>query len=335
VNAQDKDGWTALHIAVKLGHEDIIRELVSKKRKNVIVDAANKIGNTPLHKASSLGCVSNVEMLIKAKANLYTTNNDGRTALHLAAIRGNLDIVVKLLFVNCTKAKELAKIEDRLGGTALRYAAHGGHTEIVFFLIEKNIGNADVNGKDGNDTTALHEASILGHAETIQMLLEHGADVNATDKFDRTPLHIAAGHGYVDTVTILLEAGADPEIAASKCGGTPLEWAKENGHGKVADLIKAKMESIAAGTCRRLIAQTPEPLVDCAKLTSNMETPAIAVSSDVLTLLVLAFALLLGFLFYRCVKARRSRPRVLAYPVGLLGAPIEARQNLASNHDDA
>jgi len=100
----------------------------------------------------------------------------------------------------------------------------------------------------------------------------------------------------------------------------------------LASLVRAKEW---ANNSRRLIAQTPEPLVDGAKLTSNIETPAIAVSSDVLTLLTLVFAFFLGFLFYRCVKARRSRPRVLAYPVGLLGAPIEARQNLASNHDDA
>jgi len=86
---------------------------------------------------------------------------------------------------------------------------------------------------------------------------------------------------------------------------------------------------------RRLIAQTPEPLVKGAMLTSTVpvETPAIAESSPlehVPTLLFVFLALFIGYLFYRCVKARRSQPRPLAYPVGLLGAEAEPE-----NHDDA
>lgn len=74
----------------------------------------------------------------------------------------------------------------------------------------------------------------------------------------------------------------------------------------------------------------------CDKLSSiETQTPAIAESSHVSTLLLLAFALFLGYLFYRYVKARRSRPKALAYPVGLLGAPSDVRLSLATNHDDA
>merc|ERR1712096_464919 len=72
---------------------------------------------------------------------------------------------------------------------------------------------------------------------------------------------------------------------------------------------------------RRLIAPTPEhPLVECHKLSSTMETEtqAIAESSYVPALLFVALALLVGYLFFRCVKARR-RARPLAYPRGLLG----------------
>merc|ERR1712096_312466 len=85
---------------------------------------------------------------------------------------------------------------------------------------------------------------------------------------------------------------------------------------------------------RRLIAQTPEqPLVECDKLSSTViETPAIAESSHIATLLLLAFALLLGYLFCRCIKSRRSRPRALAYPVGLLGGPADVSE-VAPNHD--
>ena len=47
--------------------------------------------------------------------------------------------------------------------------------------------NAKVDGK-----TALHRASVQGHLEVVQALLEAGAEIDVTDKGGNTPLHYSA-----------------------------------------------------------------------------------------------------------------------------------------------
>ena len=44
------------------------------------------------------------------------------------------------------------------------------------------------------DSTALHEATRLGHTQLATMLIERGADLTVQDYHNRTPLHIAAEH---------------------------------------------------------------------------------------------------------------------------------------------
>ena len=59
---------------------------------------------------------------------------------------------------------------------------------MVRFLVENG---ADVNARDEDDQTALHEAAHKGHIDVVRFLVENGADVNARNKYDQTPLHRA------------------------------------------------------------------------------------------------------------------------------------------------
>ncbi|MDQ2727628.1 MAG: ankyrin repeat domain-containing protein [Actinomycetota bacterium] len=71
--------------------------------------------------------------------------------------------------------------------------------------------------------TALHAAAFEGRAETVRLLLNHGAEIDALDAtFDSTPLahatvgsgeHLGAGEGWVATVRILVDAGASRQGA--------------------------------------------------------------------------------------------------------------------------
>ena len=53
---------------------------------------------------------------------------------------------------------------------------------------------ADVTARDDSQSTPLHLASesSLGSGEVVQLLIEHDADVTAIDANRRTPLHLAA-----------------------------------------------------------------------------------------------------------------------------------------------
>lgn len=49
-------------------------------------------------------------------------------------------------------------------------------------------------------------------AETVQLLIKHGADVSVQDKNRSTPLHLAAFSGSSENVRLLLEHGADATV---------------------------------------------------------------------------------------------------------------------------
>jgi|GEM_PF-2365874 len=96
-------------------------------------------------------------------------------------------------------------------------AAFGGDASKVRYLLEKGVNvNArarpSMKGEISSGVTALITASVRGHLDTVQVLLEHGADVNAQDNTGSTALILAACYGHADIVRALLDHGADPNV---------------------------------------------------------------------------------------------------------------------------
>ena len=177
------------------------------------------------------------------------------TALHLAAVRGHLDVVQLLLRYGAdANARDAGD-----NATPLHFAAGAGHVDIVRLLLE---AGADVHGHG-----ALHDADVIGWAtslgapstvrrDVLAVLLEHGArhhifsaiatgdpdvvrhvvedDPDAMDRrmsrFERgeSPLHFAMRLRRYDLLDLLLELGADPE-SRDLAGRTSLEVAMTKG----------------------------------------------------------------------------------------------------------
>ena len=68
--------------------------------------------------------------------------------------------------------------KDNIGWAVLMYAAHYGHKEIAFALI--NAG-ANLNEKDNRGRTAVMHASFYGHKEIVFALIEAGAEIDQTN----------------------------------------------------------------------------------------------------------------------------------------------------------
>ena len=62
----------------------------------------------------------------------------------------------------------------------------------------------------------LHEEKSKVQAETVRLLIDHGADVTARDETHQTPLHVAALSGSAETVQLLIEHGADITVQDRK-----------------------------------------------------------------------------------------------------------------------
>ncbi|KAK6153055.1 hypothetical protein DH2020_012694 [Rehmannia glutinosa] len=92
----DKDGLTALHLAVIGKREAVISHLL---RKGANPEAKDQDGATPLHYAAQVGAMQTVKLLIKYKVDVNVADNEGWTPLHVAIQTRNRDIV-KILLVN-------------------------------------------------------------------------------------------------------------------------------------------------------------------------------------------------------------------------------------------
>jgi ankyrin repeat protein len=185
VNVRDADGNTPLLLAAVYAGPECV-ELLLKRVADV--NAANKLGVTPLHRAATN--YEKAKLLIDAGANVKVKTKSGRTPLTLAARRYGNSKTVKLLLDKGADAKER---NDR-GVTPIQVAAACGDLETVKLLVEA--------GADINDFTTVAGPFAL--------------DV-------RTPLGWAAYRNDVPMVRYLLEHKADPNKETPR--GTPLTWA--------------------------------------------------------------------------------------------------------------
>lgn len=150
-------------------------------------------------------------------------------------------------------------------------------------LLERGL---DINTTGKGGQTALHVASVCGHASFMAVLLERGADVEVKDWHGSTPLHVASYNGHVPALTLLIEHGADVSSTNANDGSTGLLRAALRGHATVVSLLlehgadciaiddsgltamhfAAQQENEAVITLLRSTAQTSTQKTSMAKL---------------------------------------------------------------------
>lgn len=161
-----------------------------------------------------------------------STSSSGHTALYWASIRGHASTVKLLLEKGANTEVTDAVAVKR---TALLSASVNGHDATVKLLLD---AGANIEAVDVNGDTSLILASRNGHASTVKLLLDEGAKLEATSLIGAaTALTWASRLGKASAVGVLLDAGAN--IEASFLGKTALEWAQENSHTSVVELLEA------------------------------------------------------------------------------------------------
>jgi ankyrin repeat protein len=197
VNAQGKDGVTALYFAALRGNTSIIELLLEAGGDQNLVRATE----TALCVAANCGATDAVKVLVENGANLEA-RCQGRTALQAATQRNHMGVVK----VRVEAGAEVDVADDE-GKTPLHDAAVRGNAEMLRYLKAAGSwpGTLDKFGR-----TVLHCAALAGKSPAVKEILSWGViDVDARATGRLTPLHLAATKGFQKVAEVLIAAGAD------------------------------------------------------------------------------------------------------------------------------
>ena len=136
----------------------------------------------------------------------YSPTDEVDSTLHIAAKKGAVEIVEKLL-----NAGAKVSLVNSYGYTALHVAITAGHTAIVEVLLNAGANPNATAGRRCEKATPLHFAAYAGNVELVDILLAAGANPSAATKNGTTPMYWADRRGHVDVVLSLLNAGAAHE----------------------------------------------------------------------------------------------------------------------------
>uniref|UniRef100_A0A8C2DJJ3 Retinoic acid induced 14 n=1 Tax=Cyprinus carpio TaxID=7962 RepID=A0A8C2DJJ3_CYPCA len=209
-------------IAVEHGEADKVTSLLSKK--GTCPTKLDSEGKSALHVAATRGQAECLAVILAHGADVSLQDTSGFTALHLAAKNNHSECAKKLLQTKC-----VVDALDSSGRTALHHAAANGDTVIVQLLCEHK---CHVNLKDSDGFTPLLLSARHAHTEVCQSLLDWGADINARDSNGRTAVMLASESSCPAAVELLVQRGADLQMVDS-LGHDVLHYAKLSGSSEV------------------------------------------------------------------------------------------------------
>ncbi|KAK0604056.1 hypothetical protein LWI29_011644 [Acer saccharum] len=192
---------TALHEAVRYSddHLDVVKVLTEADPK--LTYDANTAGETPLYLAAERGYADVLDQILTTCTSPADHGPYARTALHVAVIRKDEDMVERLLQAGerIHKSKQ-----DQYGWMPLHFAAQSGNIEILNKLLSKD--NSAAYKADKKGKTALHVAAGCGRVDIInkkavKLVLKYpwpGNLINEKDENGNTPFLHAASMSYYD-----------------------------------------------------------------------------------------------------------------------------------------
>lgn len=155
-------------------------------------------GKTALHIAAAKGNPELVAYLIRNGAKLNPDDNGGKTPLHCAVLSGNEELVRTLV----SKGADV-HAKDVYGRTPKDYTNPSSLLEWTLAF------GAHLEARNGKKYTALSHYAFNGDLEAVRSLLGQGADIEAEGHWEQTPLIEACDQGHVEVVKLLLARGAN------------------------------------------------------------------------------------------------------------------------------
>ncbi|VDI73126.1 Hypothetical predicted protein [Mytilus galloprovincialis] len=201
IDSKTKSGWTVLHYAVILNNIAAVKALLHE----VLHQNDDHCFDSTQDDQGDLICR-------KPTPKVNIVDNNGLTALHLAVINNNIEIVALLL-----RKKAKVKIPDHFDRTPLHYTKSDRATKLL--LIHSSGTNQSAEEENGYNKPALSALRTVLSNITLQTALRVVCRdcVNMPDKEGDTPLHSVIKRRLVieecsDCIETLLQNGADPYL---------------------------------------------------------------------------------------------------------------------------
>ncbi|KAK6112710.1 Ankyrin repeats (3 copies) family protein [Brugia pahangi] len=223
VNCFDSDKNTALHHAVVVNSDQIIRLLLSTHRCNL--RAVNVLGQTPLTLTVKFAHVSDLcaRCILDFMYTEYYRQTKVRNDTFTPQLIPSQNGVSRLMTSN----------NYRQFDSSLKQTERDGCIFTRDILSEKDDPTlTDIFGR-----TALHYAALNRRVNLLPILYSFGLKLDTEDTKGETPLYLAAREGYLDMVNLLLSFGANSEIS-DQLGRTPLDVARERGHCFIVEFLE-------------------------------------------------------------------------------------------------
>lgn len=168
---------------------------------SIILLTVKVVDAGPLHDAIKGDEQTTARNLIYDGADIDEVDFFSGSPLHIASVRGNIDVVELLIAAGADANSQ----EFQKGDTPLHWAALAGHTLIIERLVR---AGADVDALNDYQNTPLHIAASVGHAEAAKRLIELDANLTARNQWGRTAMHLAGRKEMFDVVELLKAKGA-------------------------------------------------------------------------------------------------------------------------------
>ncbi len=185
-------------VAAKEGNAEIVKVLVNAE---AIVDVSDDDGRSAVHFAAMHDNAEMLETLLtkeEDKVMIEDQDNVGKIPMHIAAERGNL-IAAKAL--NAMNSSLERKDYEKRG--PIHWAAQNGHVDVVEYLVQEN--RSLILSIDNQGRTPLHIACLYNRPKVTEKLLKFGAIMDLRSNSHETPLEGAIRHNHIECVEVLVE----------------------------------------------------------------------------------------------------------------------------------
>ncbi|KLU90412.1 hypothetical protein MAPG_10266 [Magnaporthiopsis poae ATCC 64411] len=221
--SQHEAQWFWTFCSAICSGNSVLLDLFLRHGKNFLDKCPIK-GGTTLHVAVQIVtardmALAPIRLLLEAGVDVNAVDNDGATALHIAAQKSNTNVVRYLV----RHGAKVDAVDAELGGTPLADSVFGANVENARDLIE---AGANAFHKLNKGRPLLHLAAQEGQREILGLLLSAGVQVNTLDELGETAAYWACRNGHLDCLKFMISQGLDPKAGKSDL----MEEAIKRGH---------------------------------------------------------------------------------------------------------